>query len=74
MRDDNLEAMVMTLKKQIEELKGELVICKAALGNKVLAATPKPKVDVSKKKEFKEMSSSRDVDNLLWGNGAILSC
>ncbi|KAK8348748.1 hypothetical protein V6Z12_A06G100000, partial [Gossypium hirsutum] len=67
-RDDAIEAMITTLKEEIVELKGELTIYKAALGNGGLAAvTPKPSVDVPKPKEFKGTRSASDVDNFLWG-------
>lgn len=55
------------LKEQIDELKGELNIYKASLGNEVLVAAPKPKVDVSKLKEFNETRFAKDMDNFLWG-------
>lgn len=45
-RNDTLEAMVLALKEQIEELKGELNICIVSLGNRVLVVTPMPKVDI----------------------------
>lgn len=66
-KDDALEVVVSTSKEQIEELKGELIICKASLGNRVLVVAPKLKMDVSKPKEFKGMRSARDVDNFVWG-------
>ncbi|KAH1129739.1 hypothetical protein J1N35_001117 [Gossypium stocksii] len=53
-KDDTLEAMMTTLKEEIAELKCELTIYKAALGNGRLADTPKPK-------EFKGTRSARDV-------------
>ncbi|XP_040964578.1 uncharacterized protein [Gossypium hirsutum] len=60
--------MVMALKEEIAELKGELIIYKAALGNRGLAAVAnKPNIDVPKPKEFKGSRSTRDVDNFLWG-------
>ncbi|KAH1082853.1 hypothetical protein J1N35_022614 [Gossypium stocksii] len=59
-RDDAIEAMMTALKKEIVELKGELTIYKAALGNGGLAAVaPKPSVDVPKPKEFK---GTRSID------------
>ncbi|KAK8359086.1 hypothetical protein V6Z12_A04G071500 [Gossypium hirsutum] len=67
-RNDAIEAMMAALKEEIAELKGELTIYKAALGNGGLAAVaPKPSVDVPKPKEFKGTRSTRDVDNFLWG-------
>ncbi|KAH1030601.1 hypothetical protein J1N35_042775 [Gossypium stocksii] len=65
-KNDALETMVLVLKEHIEKLKGELVIYKAALGNEVLVATPKLKVDVLKLKKFNEPRSAKDVDNFLW--------
>ncbi|XP_052483073.1 uncharacterized protein LOC128036201 [Gossypium raimondii] len=65
-RDDAIEAMMTALKEEIAELKGELTIYKAALGNGGLAVvTPKPSVDVPKPNEFKGTRSTRDVDNFL---------
>ncbi|KAH1091969.1 hypothetical protein J1N35_019226 [Gossypium stocksii] len=51
----------------IEELKGELNICKVALGNGVFVVASNPKADVPKPKEFIETRPRKDVDNLLWG-------
>ncbi|MBA0753849.1 hypothetical protein Gogos_020557 [Gossypium gossypioides] len=65
--DDVLKAVVLTLKGQIAELKGELTIYRVVLGNRVLAIILKTKVDVTKLKEFKGTRSTRDVDNFLWG-------
>ncbi|MBA0804978.1 hypothetical protein Gohar_004528 [Gossypium harknessii] len=59
-RGDALEAMVATLKK----IEG-LLFCKAIVGNRVLAATPKPNMDAPKPKEFKGTRSARNVDNVL---------
>ncbi|KAG8474309.1 hypothetical protein CXB51_033861 [Gossypium anomalum] len=67
-RSDAIEAMMMALKEEIAELKGELTIYKAALGNGGLATVaPKPSIDVPKPKEFKGTRSAREVDNFLWG-------
>ncbi|MBA0638152.1 hypothetical protein Godav_024662 [Gossypium davidsonii] len=60
--------MATALKEEIAELKGELTIYKAVLGNGGLAAIAlKPNIDVPKPKEFKGSRSTRDVDNFLWG-------
>ncbi|KAK5840084.1 hypothetical protein PVK06_008952 [Gossypium arboreum] len=67
-KTDAMEAMITALKEEIAELKGELTIYKAALGNGGLAAvTPTPSVHVPKPKEFKGTRSAREVDNFLWG-------
>ncbi|MBA0755234.1 hypothetical protein Gogos_022363 [Gossypium gossypioides] len=59
--------MVTTLKKEINEIKGELKIFEAAIGNGMLASKPKQQVmDVPKPKTFKETRSSSEVDNFLW--------
>ncbi|KAH1063450.1 hypothetical protein J1N35_028437 [Gossypium stocksii] len=59
-RDDAIEAMLMSLKEEIAELKGELTIYKAALSNRGLAnIAPKPNVDIPKPKEFK---GTRSID------------
>lgn len=56
------------------KLKGELVIYKVALGNKVLASGSKQrKMDVFKLKEFKGTRSVLGVDNY-FGDRTILSC
>ncbi|MBA0702309.1 hypothetical protein Goari_027397, partial [Gossypium aridum] len=60
--------MMTTLKEEIAELKGELTIYKAGLGNGGFAVVaPKPSVDVPEPKEFKGTRFRRDVDNFLWG-------
>ncbi|MBA0799606.1 hypothetical protein Gohar_010112 [Gossypium harknessii] len=62
----NLEDMVFAIKKEIEELKGELTIYKATLSNGILSLRPKQQaMDVSKLKKFKGARSARDVDNFL---------
>ncbi|MFQ6657181.1 hypothetical protein Gotur_026966, partial [Gossypium turneri] len=61
-KDDALEAMVIALKKEINELKGELKIFKAAVGNGMLASKPKPQaMDVPKPKAFKGARSVTQV-------------
>ncbi|MBA0635396.1 hypothetical protein Godav_021992 [Gossypium davidsonii] len=40
-RDENLEDMVLAMKKEIEELKGKLTIYKVALSNGMLTSRPK---------------------------------
>ncbi|MBA0741669.1 hypothetical protein Gogos_014804 [Gossypium gossypioides] len=59
--------MVIALKEEINELKGELKIFKAAVGNRMLASKPKQQVmDVPKPKAFKGARSTSEVDNFLW--------
>ncbi|XP_016684229.2 uncharacterized protein [Gossypium hirsutum] len=66
-RDEALEALVTTMKEEIAELKGELTICKAALGSGMLASGLKQcHVDVPKPEKFKGPRSAREVDNFLW--------
>ncbi|MBA0866407.1 hypothetical protein Goshw_020652 [Gossypium schwendimanii] len=66
-RNENLEDMVLAMKKKIEELKGELTIYKAALSNGMLSSRPKQQImDVPKLEKFKGTRSTRDVDNFLW--------
>ncbi|MFQ6656424.1 hypothetical protein Gotur_026539 [Gossypium turneri] len=65
--DSVLVAMVKALKKEIEQLNEEFVLCKAIVGNELLTMTPKHKIDTSEPEEFKEIRSTRDIDNLLWG-------
>ncbi|MBA0625509.1 hypothetical protein Godav_010699 [Gossypium davidsonii] len=53
-RDENLEDMVLAMKKEIEELKGELTIYKATLSNGMLSSRPKQQaMDVPKSEKFK---------------------
>ncbi|OMO71031.1 Retrotransposon gag protein [Corchorus capsularis] len=79
-RDDALEAMIVALRreveelplivalrKEVEELKEELERCKTAVGRGVLASMPTTKVDVPKPKEFKGTRSTKEVDNFIWG-------
>ncbi|MBA0799800.1 hypothetical protein Gohar_010289, partial [Gossypium harknessii] len=65
-RDDTFEDMVLTMKKEIKELKGELTIYKAALSNGILSSRSKQQaMDVPKPENFKGARSARDVDNFL---------
>ncbi|MFQ6662835.1 hypothetical protein Gotur_030557 [Gossypium turneri] len=65
-RDDTLEDMVLAMKKEIEELKGELTIYKATLSNGMLTSRPNQQaMDVPKPENFKGARSARDVDNFL---------
>ncbi|MBA0711333.1 hypothetical protein Golax_010529, partial [Gossypium laxum] len=70
-KNDALEAMVMALNEKneaimekIKDLEGELAMCRVTAEKKMLASVPKQLIiDVPKPKEFKEMSSTEDVDN-----------
>ncbi|MBA0876220.1 hypothetical protein Goshw_020162, partial [Gossypium schwendimanii] len=75
-RNDALEAMMMALKEEImattralstriEELEGELALCRAAVGKGMANATLSNE-DVPKPKEFVGTRSACDVDNFLW--------
>ncbi|KAG8482584.1 hypothetical protein CXB51_024381 [Gossypium anomalum] len=74
-KEDAPEAMVWALKEQIEELMGELNIYKVALENGVLVVAPKPKVDVSKPKEFNgtrftnNMNFLRGIEQYFYAKG-----
>ena len=61
-----LEAMVVALREEMDELKRELSACKAVIRGGVLAVAPTHRVDVPKPKEFKGTRSAKDVDNFLW--------
>ncbi|MBA0879547.1 hypothetical protein Goshw_023368, partial [Gossypium schwendimanii] len=63
-RDENLEDMVLAMKKEIEELKGELTIYKAALSN-MMFSSEQQAIDVPKPEKFKGTQFARDVDNFL---------
>ncbi|MBA0580148.1 hypothetical protein Gorai_022377, partial [Gossypium raimondii] len=47
-----LEPVVEALKKEMDELKGELVLCNAIVGNDMLIVTPRHKIEVPKSKKF----------------------
>ncbi|MBA0852506.1 hypothetical protein Goshw_006158, partial [Gossypium schwendimanii] len=75
-RNDAFEAMMMALKEEtvattralstrIEELEGELALCRAAVG-KGVANVALSNEDVPKPKEFVGTRSACDVDNFLW--------
>ncbi|MFQ6630594.1 hypothetical protein Gotur_009813 [Gossypium turneri] len=75
-RNDALEAMMMALKEEtmattralstrIEELEGELALCRVAVENRVANAALSND-DVPKPKEFVRTRSACDVDNFLW--------
>ena len=66
-KDESLEAMMVAMKEEMEELKRELTTCKVDIGGGVLAMTPGPRMDVPKPKEFKGARSAKEVDNFLWG-------
>ncbi|KAK5793978.1 hypothetical protein PVK06_035165 [Gossypium arboreum] len=66
-KDNAFEAMVTALKEEINDLKGELKIFKAAIGNGMLASNPKQQaMDMPKSKVFKGATSASEVDNFLW--------
>ncbi|MBA0620322.1 hypothetical protein Godav_006066, partial [Gossypium davidsonii] len=65
-RDENLKDIVLAMKKEIEELKGELTIYKASLCNGMLSLRLKQQaMDVPKSEKFKGARSARDVENFL---------
>ncbi|KAE8660305.1 Detected protein of unknown function [Hibiscus syriacus] len=59
-RGDSLEAMVVALRKEVEELK-------TAFGNSVATVAPKALGDIPKPEKFKGTRSAQDVENFLWG-------
>ncbi|MFQ6624818.1 hypothetical protein Gotur_003232 [Gossypium turneri] len=59
-------ATVMALSTRIEELEGELALCRAAIGKEVYS-TALSNEDVPKPKEFVGTRSVCDVDNFLQG-------
>ncbi|MFQ6664453.1 hypothetical protein Gotur_031559 [Gossypium turneri] len=65
-KDQNPEDMVLAMKKEIEELKGELMIYKAALSNRMLSSRWKQQaMDVPKSEKFK---GARFMDEKRSGN------
>ncbi|MBA0839253.1 hypothetical protein Goarm_005002, partial [Gossypium armourianum] len=66
-KDENLKDMMLAMKKEMKELKGELMFYKVALSNGMLSSRPKQQaMDVPKSKKFKGARFARDVDNFLW--------
>ncbi|MFQ6635262.1 hypothetical protein Gotur_011726 [Gossypium turneri] len=58
-RDENLEDMMLAMKKEMEELKGELTTYKATLSNEILSSRPKQQaMDVPKLDKFKGARST----------------
>ncbi|KAH1122420.1 hypothetical protein J1N35_005580 [Gossypium stocksii] len=66
------EAAVTILNTKIEELEGELVVCRVVVGNGVLSATSSHKINVPKSK-YKGARSMKEV-NFLLGIRVILTC
>ncbi|MBA0869024.1 hypothetical protein Goshw_022251 [Gossypium schwendimanii] len=66
-KDENLKDMMLAMKKEMEELNGELMIYKVALSNRMLFLRPKQQaMDVPKSKKFKGARFARDIDNFFW--------
>ncbi|KAE8705397.1 cytochrome P450 78A7-like [Hibiscus syriacus] len=61
-RGNSLEAM-----REVELLKTELLVCKAAFGSGVATVAPKALGDIPKLEKFKGFRSAQDVENFLWG-------
>ncbi|MFQ6662501.1 hypothetical protein Gotur_030330 [Gossypium turneri] len=60
-RDETLDDMVLAMKKEIEELKGELTIYKATLSNGMLSSRSKQQAtDVPKSEKFKGARSTNE--------------
>ncbi|GMI63966.1 hypothetical protein HRI_000065900 [Hibiscus trionum] len=60
------QANVAALKREIEDLKNEVLVYKAAVRNDVMASPSRVLVDVLKPKQFKGIRSAQ-VENFLWG-------
>ncbi|GMI78261.1 hypothetical protein HRI_001495400 [Hibiscus trionum] len=61
------QAEVAVLRKEIEDLKSEVLVYKAAVRNGVVASPSRVLVDVPKPKHFEGMRSAQQVENFLWG-------
>ncbi|MFQ6643162.1 hypothetical protein Gotur_018793 [Gossypium turneri] len=60
-KDENLKDMMLAMKKEMKELKGELMIYKVALSNGMLSSRPKQQaMDVPKSKKFKGARSTNE--------------
>ncbi|MBA0616413.1 hypothetical protein Godav_016460 [Gossypium davidsonii] len=64
-RDETLEDMVLAMKKEIEELKGELTTYKATLSNGMFFSKLKQQAICSQIGEVQGARSARDVDKFL---------
>ncbi|XP_039021247.1 uncharacterized protein LOC120153338 [Hibiscus syriacus] len=72
-RTRGLESMYLAMRaelmREMNELKSELLVYKAAVLNGVTgeAQAPRPRIDVPKPKEFKGSRTAQDVENFIWG-------
>ncbi|KAE8719061.1 cytochrome P450 78A7-like [Hibiscus syriacus] len=67
LKSEGSDSEVATLKREVELLKTELLVCKAAFGSGVATVAPKALGDIPKPKKFKGSRSAQDVENFLWG-------
>ncbi|KAG8502523.1 hypothetical protein CXB51_001167 [Gossypium anomalum] len=64
--------VVEALKKEMDVLKGELVLCNAIVGNDMLTVIPRHKIEVPKSKEFQGCQVYKGRRQQFLGNGTIL--
>ncbi|KAL4279289.1 hypothetical protein GQ457_03G013090 [Hibiscus cannabinus] len=57
---------MMVLKKEVEELRGELRVYKTTVTNGVMSGTPTSPIDVPKPKEFKGTRNAQYIENYIW--------
>ncbi|KAE8734320.1 hypothetical protein F3Y22_tig00000773pilonHSYRG00160 [Hibiscus syriacus] len=67
LKSEGSDSEVATLKREVELLKTELLVCKAAFGSGVATVAPKALGDIPKPEKFKGSRSAQDVENFLWG-------
>ncbi|GMI95612.1 hypothetical protein HRI_003230500 [Hibiscus trionum] len=60
------QAELVVLIKEIEDLKSEVLVYKAAVRNGMVASPARVLVDVPKPKHFKGTRSAQQVENFLW--------
>ncbi|KAE8671970.1 hypothetical protein F3Y22_tig00111877pilonHSYRG00250 [Hibiscus syriacus] len=66
LKDRGSGTEVEDLKKEIEKLKTEVALCKAAMAGNMMTSTPKGRAKVPKPEKFKGTRSAKDVENFMW--------
>lgn len=64
--DERLVALVQSFKEQIDELRAEVAVCKAAVaGNATLREAPR-RIKVPEPPRFNGSRDAKEIENLLW--------
>ncbi|KAE8717722.1 hypothetical protein F3Y22_tig00110029pilonHSYRG00062 [Hibiscus syriacus] len=67
LKSEGSDFEVAKLKREVELLKTELLVCKDAFENSTATVAPKALGDIPKLEKFKGSRSAQDVENFLWG-------